>query len=260
MLSALLVLGVAAAQVGWLPGAAALGASRPGVGAFGSSGPRPPEDLSGVPLGAPMPAPAGGGTHQFVGLQDDEVSPVAYDPCRPIHYVIRPDNAPLAGDRLLDDALFRLSQVTGMQFVYDGATDEGPTGDRESFQLDRYGDRWAPVLISWDTVTENADLAGDVAGMAGSAAASVGDGPEILVSGVVELDALQFDELLTRPDGFQVARAVLLHELGHLLGLGHVSDPTQLMYPKGQPGVTDFAAGDLTGLAALGAGACEPAL
>lgn len=61
-------------------------------------------------------------------------------------------------------------------------------------------------------------------------------------------------------DGRQVVRAIVLHELGHLVGLGHVTDATQLMYPEGQPGVTDFGAGDLAGLAALGRGTCRPDL
>ena len=55
-----------------------------------------------------------------------------------------------------------------------------------------------------------------------------------------------------------MARAIVLHELGHLVGLAHVANPTQLMLPEASPGVVDFAAGDLTGLAQLGAGACVP--
>jgi Zn-dependent protease with chaperone function len=65
---------------------------------------------------------------------------------------------------------------------------------------------------------------------------------------------------LKRPDGKRVVRAVVLHELGHLVGLDHVTAADQLMYPQVQPGVTDFGAGDLTGLAALGRGTCMPNL
>jgi predicted Zn-dependent protease len=79
------------------------------------------------------------------------------------------------------------------------------------------------------------------------------------VTGGVELDAAQFAELLSRDDGAAVARAIVLHELGHALGLAHVSDPAQLMYPT-QSGVWDFAAGDLAGLAQLSSGACAPEL
>ena len=55
-------------------------------------------------------------------------------------------------------------------------------------------------------------------------------------------------------------RSIVLHELGHLMGLGHVDDEQQLMFPEARREVPDFAAGDLTGLAVLGAGACVPEL
>lgn len=57
-----------------------------------------------------------------------------------------------------------------------------------------------------------------------------------------------------------VGRAVILHELGHLVGLGHVEDPTQVMYPSSSYEVTSLATGDLNGLAKLGRGDCFPAL
>ena len=59
--------------------------------------------------------------------------------------------------------------------------------------------------------------------------------------------------------GWEVARAIILHELGHLIGLDHVDDNDQLMYPRAGD-VLDFADGDLTGLSVLGAGACVPGL
>ena len=80
------------------------------------------------------------------------------------------------------------------------------------------------------------------------------------VTGTVSLDAGRMPEILAIRDGEETARAIVLHELGHLVGLTHVDDPDQLMYPEARGEVADFAAGDLTGLAALGRGACVPEL
>lgn len=221
--------------------------------------PHPPAGIEEAdhPLGAAPAAPVGGGSHAFLAVQGDGKTPVAYDPCRPIHYVLRPDNAPAGGQQLIADAVARVSQVTGLRFLYDGLTEEPAAKNRALYQPDRYGKRWAPVLISWDTTIEDPDLAADVAGEAGSARISLA-GPTVYVTGAVVLDAAQFAQILDRPGGTAEARAIVLHELGHLVGLGHVADPTQLMYPEASPGVVDFAAGDLSGLSELGGGACVP--
>ena len=50
------------------------------------------------------------------------------------------------------------------------------------------------------------------------------------------------------------------HELAHVVGLNHVDDAAELMYPEGIPGVVAFGPGDLTGLARLGRGQCFPGL
>jgi hypothetical protein len=223
--------------------------------------PTPAVESAGTPLGNPLPAPPGGGPHEFVSLQADGVSPVAYDPCRPVHYVVRSDLAPDGGAEVLAQAVRRVSEVTGLQFVEDGVTDEAGTwAERASFQPGRYGDRWAPVLVSWETEEENPRLAGGIVGEAGSSWRALGDGPRIYVTGTVSLDAPQLTDLLARPDGAQLAVAIVAHELAHLVGLSHVDDPTQLMYPEAQPEVTEFGAGDRTGLARVGSGLCAPEL
>ena len=220
--------------------------------------PSPGGDAAGEPLGAPIDAPAGGGAHAFVALQPESGRPVAYDPCRPIRYVVRPDNAPPGAERLLDEAFARVSALTGLQFVDDGPTDERPGRDRESFQPDRYGDRWAPVLVAWETEQEDPELV-TAAGRAGSAWVSRSDGPRVYVTGSVVLDAADFADILGNPGGDELARAIVLHELGHLVGLDHINDPSQLMHPEA--GATlDFASGDLTGLVQLGQGECVPDL
>jgi Matrixin len=243
----------------------AAGVSTPGLAesspvVLGFPHPKAGIEESAHPLAEPTSAPAGGGPYAFMAVQSNGTTPVAYDPCRPIHYVIRPDNAPPGGQQLITSAIARVSQLTGLRFVYDGTTGEPPAKNRALYQPDRYGKRWAPVLISWDTTAEDPTLAAEVAGEAGSARVGFPGRPAVYVTGSVALDAAQFAQLLIRPGGTAAARAIVLHELGHLVGLAHVADPTQLMFPEASPGVVDFAAGDLTGLAQLGAGACIPEL
>lgn len=50
----------------------------------------------------------------------------------------------------------RAAAGTGLVFIDDGLTDERWSKEREPYQPDRYGDRWAPILISWSTEEEEA--------------------------------------------------------------------------------------------------------
>lgn len=219
-----------------------------------------PSIESAVPLGTPAPVTATSDSFRFLGGGRSSSGHVAaYDPCRPIHYVIS-DRAPGEADRFLKAAISRTSQATGLKFVDDGATDEAPSEQRKAFQPDRYGDRWAPVLVAWSTPGLVPDLKGDVVGTGGSAAVAVSGRAPVYVSGQVALDAPQIAQVLTRPGGDAIVQGIIEHELGHLVGLDHVDDPTQLMFPVTTPGVTDFAAGDLTGLSILGQGRCAPEL
>lgn len=184
---------------------------------------------------------------------------MAYDPCRPVHFVVRPDNAPPGAEQLIQEAVASVSAATGLHFLYNGTTSEAPSDSRETYQPDRYGKMWAPVLIAWSTADETPGLAGSVAGLGGSAYAHTPGAPYMYVAGQVMLDAPDLTEVMTRPDGRGQVRAIIMHELGHALGLDHVGDPTQLMYTD-NTGLTDFADGDRAGLALLGRGPCVPQL
>jgi predicted Zn-dependent protease len=116
------------------------------------------------------------------------------------------------------------------------------------------------VLIGWDTQKENSRLNGTVIGFGGSSSAGVTGGPLVYVSGNVALSAEWYASVLRTPKGYAQGEAVLLHELGHLLGLGHVPDKSQIMFEMERPQVTKLGVGDLAGLAKLGGGACEPRL
>ena len=214
-----------------------------------------PRASSGERLAPPVTPPGVSDAYAFLatGFGGD---PVTYDPCQPIPYVVRPDGAPPGGDAVIAEAVRRTEAATGLRFIAEGTTEEAPSDDREPFQPDRYGNRWAPVLIAWSDPSEVPGLAGRVAGLGGSTPVLTPTGAQVLVTGEVTLDAATMRELFSSREGVEAARAVIQHELGHLVGLDHVEDPTQLMHGDGHPGIVDFAAGDLAGLARLGAGPC----
>ncbi len=205
-----------------------------------------------------LPAVAGPlGTGGFAFLRDTDDQVPKWDPCRPIHYVVNPAYTPAGGAEAIVEAVNTVSQASGLKFVYDGTTAERPSDDRSKYQEGKYGDRWAPVLISWSSPFETADLADDVVGIGGG---NEYQGPvsktPILVSGFVTLDALQFvSEAPVLP-----ARAmshVIEHELGHVVGLDHVQDPNALMTASSDLS-SGPQAGDLRGFAQAGAGTCHP--
>lgn len=224
----------------------------------GTDSPTPGREESKEPVGRPVTPARTSRSYAFIRTQDRGGEPVAYDPCRPIHYVVRPDQAPPGGAALVKEAVDRVSRATGLRFVADGGTTELPSRDRDAFQPKRYGDRWAPVLIAWRTAKQYPPLAGDTVGEGGSVAIGVDGRPTVFVSGQVVLDGPDLRDMMRTAGGREEALGVLLHELGHVVGLDHVKDRTQLMYRSTVRGITDYGDGDLTGLAALGRGPCAP--
>lgn len=229
--------------------------------------PRAYVEIDGRPMRIPEPAPADGrlapavpvttdGAYAFLHVADDG-SPVGYDPCRPVRYVVRPDGMPEGGQAVVDEAAAILAAATGLVLEYAGSTDEAPAVERALIQPERYGEVWAPVLVAWADETTMPELAGDVAGVGGSAAVPGADGTgQWLAAGRVVLDAPDLAVMLRRPEGRDQARALVVHELAHVLGLDHVDDPSELMYPVNAVR-SGLGPGDLAGLAQVGQVACE---
>lgn len=204
----------------------------------------------------PLPPPTVSGSYRFLQTLPDG-SPVTYDPCRPLHYVIARHHLPAYGVRMVHEAVARASAATGLQFVDDGLTDEPLSFERAPVQRARYGDRWAPVLIAFSDAKQTPALGTDVMGLGGSrSVAPHGPSSARYVTGTVGLDQDDFDRTLTYPNGWAMARAAIMHELGHVVGLAHVGDPMQLM-AEHNSGFVFYAPGDLHGLALEGSGLCH---
>ena len=187
--------------------------------------------------------------YSFLSVDTDTGEPHRYDPCRPVRYVINPSSAPPTGIEDVRRGFEMLAQATGMDFVYEGATDEPIGPSREARQPRRYGPGWAPILVGWVNAGELEVDGVDKAGTAGSVAAREGR-TTAYVTGSVTLNA---DARVLDGYGLGVTSGdVILHELGHLVGLGHVDDRSQIMFPNVTEGPAEYGRGDLSGLRRLG--------
>jgi hypothetical protein len=194
------------------------------------------------------------GEHAF--MFDDPGGPVRYDPCRPLAWVLNPEGMPDGAEELVHQAVESVQLATGLQLEYQGTTSEVASFDRELIQ-DRYGTGFVPIIIGFATQSQDPDLEGTVTGIGGSSAVYAAYGEQqFLRSGTVVLDSEDIGIRLGTLGGSAMARAVVQHELGHVVGLGHVEDDTELMNAL-NTSMTDWGPGDLEGLAVLGAGPCE---
>ncbi|MGO4652268.1 peptidase M10A and M12B matrixin and adamalysin [Arthrobacter sp. 2RAF22] len=229
--------------------------------------PTPGHEARRRPLGFPAPLPGKSDSYAFLPGGTAGQKFVAYDPCRPIHYVVRAANAPAGGLELVQAGFAELSRVTGLKFVYDGATQEAPSEKRKPYQPDVYGDRWAPVLVTWTSTEEYPIMASKetpegkqlMVGLGGSSPVGIRDGRRVYVSGQISLNAPALADAAAY-EGRTIYGSVIAHELAHLVGEDHVQDPEELMNPVTDGHLTGYAAGDLTGLAQLGQGPCAPEL
>ncbi len=202
----------------------------------------------------PVPDPGVGGAHTFA--QSHDGAPVTYSPCRPLEVVVNRALEPAGAAGVVEEAVTAVADATGLVIEVTGSSDEAPSDDRLLRQPVRYGGGWAPVLVAWTTPHQVPGLSGDVVGLGGSAAvADSGIARPRYVTGTVSLDTPALTGMLARPRGRDLVRAVVMHELGHVVGLGHVDDPGELMYAD-NVGRTDFGPGDVAGLAELGSGPC----
>lgn len=189
--------------------------------------------------------------YAFLEARQGGCQPVRFNPCEPMHYVV---NAALAPPGAVDDfraAVRLLEQATGLSFVDDGPTDERYEISRQRSQPERYGPRWAPLLVVWDNGQRHRM---DASNPAGGVSSPV-DGVSVTGALIVNVDTLIDGKF--PPTGFGEGGTwgrVFLHELGHIVGLGHVGRSDQIMFSElgVQKGRAEYHAGDLAGLRLIG--------
>lgn len=214
-----------------------------GAGPFGTP------DFRG-PAGVAPDAPAG--SYRFL-LPDGAAPgvPLTWPPCRTVYVVANPEGIP-ASERaafvaMLEHALGEISDATGQDWVH-----VGHTAHRAADQHTRRH-VVGVVTVSFMTAPDPND------GASAWAVAQPGRDPLTgdlhFVSGVVNLNA----QRLVNDLGGRVTPLVattLMHELGHIAGLDHVEDTSQLMHgyyalPE-DARHEEYRDGDRAGLARVG--------
>jgi hypothetical protein len=205
-------------------------------------------------IGAPGPAATSAGEAPFAlwGL-DRAGGPLRWNPCAPVPFELNLSGATVDAERDVLRALDLLGTASGLDLVVVGATDERPRVDRSLVEFRSGGDlRWRPVLIAWATPGEGG-LPLTLADRGVALPVAVRDGDhESIVTGQVILNASRRDLVPGFDDRSSSIGATILHEIAHVLGLAHVSDPAQIMAEDPGTGPVALGPGDVAGLRAIG--------
>lgn len=178
--------------------------------------------------------------------------PVRWNPCAPIRWTSNTARGPAGGLTVLKASVARVAAITGTRWQYVGPTSKVPS----SGYLPRTAAAtYPPVLIGWTDAAASDLLRGrprSTLGMTRTSWFGVQrpDGSKVAATraSVIALD--RTDRLPLR--GGTSWTAVTLHELGHAMGLAHVSSSRQLMASVLPRTLGDLQTGDRAGLVKLG--------
>lgn len=200
------------------------------------------------PGGVALVGPAESADGYRLWAERTDGTPVRWDPCEPVDWVLNPEGAPDGAVDLVRRAVAQVGEATGLEFRYLGTTDEQPRDGRPTMDADRYGRDWSPVLVAWTSPSEDTALEPSDQGVA----------VPVAVNGVfVTAQVLLNQDRWLSPDFTERSVSwggVLVHEFGHVVGLDHVEDTDELMHRYAGRGPVAFGPGDRAGLEAVGAG------
>lgn len=199
---------------------------------------RPAPSGSTVVSEAPTIASApNGGAYEFLGTVGGV--PVTWDACAPIRWELNPGRVSEATVRTIHEAVDAMEAASGFNFEFDGLTTvRQPTGAA-------VGRRGADLHV--EIVPPEAS---ELLSLADWGRTDLRHEGGRATQAVVAL-SVDGEGILEPGFGPSSWGGLVLHELGHVLGLDHVADPTAMMHSDlevrpGRPGPDDLA-----GLAAL---------
>jgi hypothetical protein len=228
--------------------------------------PAPPPTATTVP--APPSGPGLATSYAFATFSQTNAdkSPIRWSssPAAMIRYSVNYANAPAgaAADLALAIATIKAAG-TGLNFVADPvpatvSTDNAGACPSPTCWFDNVlrtgAGNFPPVLIGWSPATAPIMAGGPTGRAFGQTVLRLQPTSKAgyfeLVSGVVAFSTVNL------PSGFGGSSrgAVMLHQLGLLVGLASVTDADQMMYPKLNGHLAVYGAGDLAGLRLAGQG------
>jgi hypothetical protein len=192
------------------------------------------------------------GPFSFLAIDAATRRPVRYNPCQPLHVRVNLTHAPPGGLRDLGQVLREVSAATGITIILDGTTGEVPQTNR-GLTNPGYGPGFAPVVVDWAEPGETGyPLKPGNLGYGGSAWVANAASQPVFVTGAVVINAAAGLPAGFAPAGQESDGKVLLHELGHVVGLGHATTGSEIMNPDPGQGPDSYGQGDLAGLSRLG--------
>ena len=166
--------------------------------------------------------------------------PVHWSPCAKPGWRINLRRAPKRAIPQAKEAMQRIKNATGLHFRYEGRTHVNPR------RLNKYP-RGTSLVMGWGRT-------GGAAGIGGPRYQSNGR----IIDGYVVLNPKTSRRLANGfgrgpREGYQgTVGQLMMHELGHAVGLQHVRDRAQIMYPTLTRKKATWGAGDRNGLQKVG--------
>ncbi len=169
-----------------------------------------------------------------------------WNPCTPIGYKVRTTGGYAGSLKHIKKAFRLVGFATGLRFVYEGSTNVVPANF--------VGDPSTDITVAWAGPARVPQLGGSVVGFGGNSYRWVDVDNSEIMSGFVILDSSAKNQLVK---GFSGKKStwggVMIHEIGHVMNLDHVGARSQIMFPAILAGPARLEAGDLRGLAKVGA-------